>query len=68
MFFFFFILFYMMVAINSARYMPQNPNIIATKAISGDVLIFDRTHFSSKPDANGICKPDIRLTGHSMEG
>jgi len=48
--------------------MPQNPNIIATKAISGDVLIFDRTYFSSKPDANGICKLDIRLTGHTMEG
>jgi len=54
--------------INRARYMPQNPNIIATKAISGEVYIFDRTHFSSKPDVNGVCKPDIRLTGHTKEG
>lgn len=27
--------------INRARYMPQNPNIIATKTITGDVYIFD---------------------------
>ena len=27
--------------VNLARYMPQDPDIIATKSISGDILLFD---------------------------
>ncbi|KAJ7597291.1 WD40 repeat-like protein [Mycena floridula] len=54
--------------VNRARYMPQNPDLIATKAVSGEVLVFDRTKHSSEPERGGICKPDIRLTGQTKEG
>jgi histone-binding protein RBBP4 len=48
--------------------MPQNPDLIATKAITGEVLVFDRTKHSSEPERGGLCKPDIRLVGQAMEG
>ena len=35
--------------VNRARYMPQNPTVIATKTPSPDVLIFDYTQHPSKP-------------------
>jgi hypothetical protein len=54
--------------VNRARYMPQNPDLIATKAVSGEVLIFDRTKHPSEPERNGVCKPDIRLVGQNREG
>ncbi|KAG6911313.1 hypothetical protein DXG01_002152 [Tephrocybe rancida] len=54
--------------VNRARYMPQNPDIIATKAVTGEVLIFDRTKHSSEPERGGVCKPDIRLVGQNREG
>lgn len=38
--------------VNRARYMPQNPCIIATKTPSSDVLVFDYTKHPSKP---GVC-------------
>lgn len=48
--------------------MPQNPDLLATKAISGQVLIFDRTKHSCEPPRGGVCKPDIRLVGQTKEG
>jgi histone-binding protein RBBP4 len=54
--------------VNRARYMPQNPDMLATKSVSGEVLIFDRTKQGSDPDKSGICKPDIRLVGQTKEG
>ncbi|KAJ7269351.1 histone acetyltransferase type B subunit 2 [Mycena haematopus] len=54
--------------VNRARYMPQNPDLIATKAITGEVLVFDRTKHSSEPERGGVCKPDIRLIGQTREG
>ncbi|KAJ7363702.1 retinoblastoma binding protein [Desmophyllum pertusum] len=54
--------------VNRARYMPQNPCIIATKTPTADVLVFDYTKHPSKPDPNGECRPDIRLKGHTKEG
>lgn len=54
--------------VNRARYMPQNPDMIATKAVSGEVLVFDRTKHPSEPDRGGVCKPDIRLVGQTKEG
>ncbi|KII93937.1 hypothetical protein PLICRDRAFT_171635 [Plicaturopsis crispa FD-325 SS-3] len=54
--------------VNRARYMPQNPDLIATKAITGEVLVFDRTKHSSEPEKGGVCKPDIRLVGQNREG
>lgn len=38
--------------VNRARYMPQNPCIIATKTPTSDVLVFDYTKHPSKP---GTC-------------
>ncbi|EIW87148.1 WD40 repeat-like protein [Coniophora puteana RWD-64-598 SS2] len=54
--------------INRARYMWQNPDLLATKAVSGEVLVFDRTKHSSEPERGGVCKPDIRLVGQTKEG
>lgn len=54
--------------INRARYMSQNPDLIATKTTSGDVWVFDRTKHPNKPDKEGVFKPDIVLNGQSKEG
>ncbi|CAH8580648.1 unnamed protein product [Dicrocoelium dendriticum] len=54
--------------VNRARYMPQNPCVIATKTPSSDVLVFDYTKHPSKPDPSGACKPELRLRGHQKEG
>ncbi|KAG7174380.1 histone-binding protein Caf1-like [Homarus americanus] len=54
--------------VNRARYMPQNPCVIATKTPSSDVLVFDYTKHPSKPDPSGECHPDLRLRGHQKEG
>jgi histone-binding protein RBBP4 len=54
--------------VNRARYMPQNPDLIATKTVSGPVFIFDRTKHESKAPAGGACKPDIVLLGQAKEG
>ncbi|KAG6813241.1 Histone acetyltransferase type B subunit 2 [Tricholoma furcatifolium] len=54
--------------VNRARYMPQNPDLIATKTITGEVFVFDRTKHSSEPERGGQCKPDIRLIGQNREG
>ncbi|KAL9054653.1 MAG: hypothetical protein Q9162_004019 [Coniocarpon cinnabarinum] len=52
--------------INKARYMPQNPDMIATMAPAGRCLIFDRTKHSSQP--TGTVSPDMELEGHTEEG
>ena len=54
--------------VNRARYMPQNPNLIATKTNCAEVWVFDRTKHPSKPNKAGECLPDLRLTGHEKEG
>lgn len=54
--------------VNRARYQPDNPNIIATKARSGEVFVFDRTTHESFPKENEKCNPAIRLLGHDKEG
>ena len=54
--------------VNRARYMPQNPDVIATKTATHEVLIFDRTKHPSKPARSGQCSPDLRLNGHRKEG
>jgi len=53
--------------VNRARYMPQNPTIIATKSPSSDVFVFDYTKHPSKPVDN-TCNPDLVLKGHTKEG
>lgn len=54
--------------VNRARYMPQNPDLIATKTVKGEVLIFDRTKHSDEPDKPGIFKPEMTLVGQNKEG
>ncbi|ODV89309.1 hypothetical protein CANCADRAFT_3934 [Tortispora caseinolytica NRRL Y-17796] len=51
---------------NKARYMPQNPDIIAAWTTTGDVLIYDRKKHSITP--SGTCEPEIRLKHHKAEG
>ncbi|GAB7342758.1 hypothetical protein MBLNU457_g0901t1 [Dothideomycetes sp. NU457] len=53
--------------VNKARYMPQNPNIIATMCNDGTALIFDRTKHPLMPKGNDV-KPQITLKGHTAEG
>ncbi|KAI3786678.1 hypothetical protein L1987_40555 [Smallanthus sonchifolius] len=54
--------------VNQARYMPQNPFIIATKTITAEVYVFDYSKHASKPPLDGACSPDLRLQGHKTEG
>ncbi|KAG2171374.1 hypothetical protein INT43_009035 [Umbelopsis isabellina] len=55
--------------VNRARYQPIDPNVIATKTRTGDVLVFDRTKHADFPkDRNEPCSPMLRLTGHDKEG
>jgi histone-binding protein RBBP4 len=54
--------------VNRARYMPQNADLLATKAVSGEVLVFDRTKHPDEPERDGVCRPDIRLVGQTQEG
>ncbi|KAJ3201969.1 Chromatin assembly complex, subunit 3, partial [Dinochytrium kinnereticum] len=54
--------------VNRARYMPQNPNIIATRTVYGPLYIFDRTRHPSVPTADGVCNPEIKLMGQTKEG
>ncbi|XP_051147194.1 WD-40 repeat-containing protein MSI1-like [Andrographis paniculata] len=54
--------------INRARHMPQNPYIIATKTVSSAIYIFDYSKHPPKPNSNGTCNPDLKLTGHTAEG
>jgi len=48
--------------------MPQRSSVIATKTCHNEVFVFDRTKHPSKPNKNGYCTPDLRLTGHEKEG
>ncbi|KAI9841258.1 MAG: Histone acetyltransferase type B subunit 2 [Thelocarpon superellum] len=52
--------------VNKARYMPQNPNMIATMCVDGRVMIWDKTKHTSVP--TGSPNPQIELLGHKKEG
>eukprot|EP00055_Hartaetosiga_balthica_P003570 m.8261 g.8261 ORF g.8261 m.8261 type:complete len:453 (+) comp3068_c0_seq1:88-1446(+) len=53
--------------VHRARYLPQNPHIIATKTPSPEVLIFDITKHPSDPKDNEVnCQ--LKLRGHKKEG
>ncbi|EST08631.1 Histone-binding protein RBBP4, N-terminal [Kalmanozyma brasiliensis GHG001] len=54
--------------INRARYCPQNPDLIATRTVTGKTYVFDRTKHSNTPSADGVCRPDIILEGQEAEG
>lgn len=54
--------------VNRARYQPDNPCVIATKTISGEVHIFDYTKHPSQPASGALPNPDLRLRGQTREG
>uniref|UniRef100_A0A7E4UX98 Probable histone-binding protein lin-53 n=1 Tax=Panagrellus redivivus TaxID=6233 RepID=A0A7E4UX98_PANRE len=54
--------------VNRARYMPQSPQLIATKSPSSDVFLFDYTKHPSVPGNDRQCRPQLRLRGHTKEG
>eukprot|EP01124_Arcella_intermedia_P027308 TRINITY_DN5314_c0_g1_i2.p1 TRINITY_DN5314_c0_g1~~TRINITY_DN5314_c0_g1_i2.p1 ORF type:complete len:414 (-),score=82.82 TRINITY_DN5314_c0_g1_i2:63-1304(-) len=54
--------------VHRARIMHQNKSIIATKTSSPDVLIYNYTSHSSKPQKDAKPKPDKILKGHTKEG
>ncbi|CDW58328.1 WD40 and CAF1C H4-bd domain containing protein [Trichuris trichiura] len=51
--------------VNRARYMPQDPKMVATISPSADVFIFDTT---KKVSSSGGCAPERRLRGPTKEG
>ncbi|CAL2030738.1 hypothetical protein CAEBREN_05733 [Caenorhabditis brenneri] len=53
--------------VHRARYMPQNPIIIASRGPSDDVYIFDYTKHPSQPHDNKF-RPQLKLKGHEGEG
>ncbi|KAF2403014.1 WD40 repeat-like protein [Trichodelitschia bisporula] len=53
--------------VNKARYMPQNPDIIASMSPDARVLVFDRTKHPLQPKDN-TPRPDVELKGHEQEG
>lgn len=53
--------------INKARYMPQNPEIIATWSPENGVLVWDRTKHPLKPKDLTI-RPELKLLEHKSEG
>lgn len=54
--------------VNRARYQFENPNVIASKARTGEVFVFDRTTHESFPKENEPFNPALRLKGHTEEG
>jgi histone-binding protein RBBP4 len=55
--------------VNRARYSPTNPQLLATKTVSGDVHVFDYTKLQSFPKPEDReARPAAVLTGHTAEG
>lgn len=52
--------------VNRARYLPQNPCILASRTTGGEIHCHDYTKHSSEP--SDIPSPDIRLVGQTKEG
>ena len=52
--------------VNRARYMPHNPDVIATRGVDGPVYVFDRTKYASNPSDDVRC--DVTLECHDEEG
>jgi hypothetical protein len=48
------------------RYMPQDRFVIATKTVTADVFVFDYSKHDSRPNPDGVCRPDLRLTGEAV--
>ncbi|MFS7961331.1 putative transcription factor WD40-like family [Helianthus anomalus] len=53
--------------VNRSRCMPQIPSIIAAKASSSEIYVFDTTK-QPLDHEGGSCEPYVRLRGHDKEG
>lgn len=51
--------------VSRARYMPQNPNVVATVASTGEAALWDVTKFPYKPVDTYV--PTVKLLGHKEE-
>ena len=54
--------------VNKARYCPSNPFLIATKTVTGEVLLFDYSKHPSKPTKEDEVIAQATLLGHTAEG
>ena len=54
--------------VNRARYCPANPSVIATKASTGVVYLWDYTKHASTPASDGSCNPQASLAGCDGDG
>eukprot|EP00658_Telonema_sp_P-2_P041939 TRINITY_DN3004_c0_g2_i14.p1 TRINITY_DN3004_c0_g2~~TRINITY_DN3004_c0_g2_i14.p1 ORF type:complete len:380 (+),score=118.76 TRINITY_DN3004_c0_g2_i14:91-1230(+) len=54
--------------VNRARHCPQFPNLIATKAVSGIVNVFDLDKHEANPASTKPATPEMELVGHTKEG
>jgi histone-binding protein RBBP4 len=54
--------------VNKARHNPKNPFMIATKTVSGDILLFDYSKHPSRPSNEGVVLSQATLKGHTAEG
>eukprot|EP01012_Entosiphon_sulcatum_P047793 TRINITY_DN6532_c0_g1_i2.p1 TRINITY_DN6532_c0_g1~~TRINITY_DN6532_c0_g1_i2.p1 ORF type:complete len:415 (-),score=58.61 TRINITY_DN6532_c0_g1_i2:1-1245(-) len=54
--------------VNRARHCPHNPNLVATKPSSPELLVFDLRKCYWKAKTVDTCTPQLRLVGHSEEG
>lgn len=53
--------------VNRARHSPHDKFLIATKTISAEVFVFDYSKHPSKPHADGVCRPNLRLKGEILQ-
>jgi len=53
--------------VNRARYMPQNPKMVATKTVGANVCVWDLDQHPETPEDDTV-KPDMLLKGHTKEG
>jgi histone-binding protein RBBP4 len=54
--------------VNRARFMPQNPFLVASRGPSPEVFVFDRSKHPSKPEPGSAFSPQIVCSGHTKEG
>ncbi|XP_008806593.1 histone-binding protein MSI1-like [Phoenix dactylifera] len=54
--------------VNRARYMPQNPALVATKTCGSEVHVFDCGRRPPRPPEGETGGPDLVLRGHDTEG
>lgn len=54
--------------VNRARYLPQDPNIIATQTPSSEIHIFDYSKHTSPIEAPEQFNPELKLLGQKKEG